>query len=333
MRIFKLSLWAVVLASLGAPAFMGCSSKEDRTEVESVGTLNLNLTGTSSSGNHYRLRNAIFEVNGPDDVVLFTENDLTASTIRQTLAVGNYIVELVDGWWLERQRAGKFERVEAAVTSVNPAGFAIQEQGVTGVVFRFKAGDDVIELGHGALDLSIEVEDDGCQDGDVLCGSTCTDVSGDSNNCGACGVSCSEGEICSAGACSSNIFSESFTADEDSPAQCSRWNDFRSSIGAGPFASITIRGSQDGVGRTCTGPEAQNLCDALRDGSPFSTVCDGLPWNVGDCGGGVELTTTGSVCFCNVGYTARPCTGGPAWGGIDGETCGAQSQTIEVFCH
>jgi hypothetical protein len=323
----------VVLASLGAPAFMGCSSKDDRTEVESVGTLNLNLTGTSSSGNHYRLRNAFFQVNGPDDVVLFSENDVNAASIRQLLAVGSYIVELVDGWSLERRHAGRFEPVSAALTSVNPAGFAIQEQGVTGVVFQFKAGDDVIELGHGVLELSIDVEDEGCQDGDVLCGSTCTELSSDSSNCGACGVSCDEGEICSGGECSSNIFSDAFSQDQDSPAQCSRWNAFRSSIGAGPFSSITLRGSQDGVGQTCTGAEAQNLCDALRDGLAFSTFCDGLPWHVGSCGNGVELTTTGSVCACNFGYTARPCSNGGSWGGIDGDTCGARSQTIEVLCH
>src|SRR4051812_4806454 len=98
MRIFNLGLWAVVLASLGTPAFMGCSSNDDRSGHESLGTLNLNLTGTSSSGNHYRLRNAIFQVNGPDDVTLFSDNDVNASTIRQTLAAGNYIVELADGW-------------------------------------------------------------------------------------------------------------------------------------------------------------------------------------------------------------------------------------------
>ena len=42
------------------------------------------------------------------------------------------------------------------------------------------------------------------------------------NNCCACGVSCAEGQICSGGACSSNIFSESFTQGQDSSAQCSR---------------------------------------------------------------------------------------------------------------
>ena len=153
MRILSLRLWAVVLASLGTPAFTGCSSNDDHASRASVGTLTLNLTGTSSTGNHYRLRNAVFRVNGPEDVVLFSENDVNASTIRQTLAVGNYIVELGEGWSLERKHVGRFEAVNAAVTSANPAGFAIAEQGVTGVVFQFKAGDDVIELGHGVLEL------------------------------------------------------------------------------------------------------------------------------------------------------------------------------------
>lgn len=86
------------------------------------------------------------------------------------------------------------------------------------------------------------------------------------------------------------------------------------------------------MGQTCTGPDAQSLCDALRDGTTFSTFCDGAPWDVGICGNGIELTTTGSVCFCNVGNTARPCIGGSEWGGINDDTCFARSQTIEVLC-
>lgn len=377
MRIFNLGLWAVVLAALGAPAALGCSSNDDRGSQESLGTLNVNLTGTSSSGIRYRLRNAIFEVNGPDDVVLFSENDVNAPTIQQDLAVGNYIVELADGWSLERETAGMFfEPVDAALTSANPAAFVIAEQGVTGVVFAFKAGDDVLELGHGVLELSINVEDEGCQAGDVLCGDTCTDVSSDPDNCGACGVSCAEGESCSAGACvgdegcqagdvlcgetctdvssdrnncgacglscaegegcnagvcGANLFSEFFEQGVTSNDQCTRWDAFRSAIGIGPFSSITLRGSQDMVGQTCTGPDAQALCDALRDGLTFSTVCDGTPWNVGICGG-VEVSTTSSVCACDFGSAARPCVGNHNWGGIKGDTCFAPSQTIEVLC-
>jgi len=332
MRIFNLGLWAVVLAALGAPAFTGCSSNADHGSQESVGTLKLNLTSTSSSGNHYRLRNAIFQVNGPDDVVLFSENDVNAATIRQVLTVGNYIVELADGWVLERATSGmSFEPVNAALTSVNPAGFVIADQGVTGVVFQFKAGDDVIEFGHGVLELSIGVEDEGCQAGNVQCGGSCTDLSSDPNNCGACGISCVGGQTCTAGACASNIFSDSFTQGETSVDQCTHWDAFRASIGTGPFSSITLRGSQDMIGQTCTGPDAQTLCDALRDGSSFSTICDGTPWNVGSCGG-IEVSTTSSTCICQVGFAVRPCVGNDNWGGINGDTCTAPSQTMEVLC-
>jgi hypothetical protein len=40
-----------------------------------------------------------------------------------------------------------------------------------------------------------------CGDGSQLCGSTCTVVARDAENCGACGKKCAAGEVCSQGAC------------------------------------------------------------------------------------------------------------------------------------
>lgn len=37
--------------------------------------------------------------------------------------------------------------------------------------------------------------------GGVLCGTTCTSLSGDVNNCGSCGTVCSSGQFCAGGAC------------------------------------------------------------------------------------------------------------------------------------
>jgi hypothetical protein len=43
--------------------------------------------------------------------------------------------------------------------------FTIQDQETTSISFRFKAGDDVVELGNGMLVVSFDV-DDGTSDGD-----------------------------------------------------------------------------------------------------------------------------------------------------------------------
>jgi glucosylceramidase len=40
-----------------------------------------------------------------------------------------------------------------------------------------------------------------CPAGQTACGATCLDVSGDSMNCGGCGIPCSAGQLCQAGAC------------------------------------------------------------------------------------------------------------------------------------
>src|SRR5690606_12937271 len=40
-----------------------------------------------------------------------------------------------------------------------------------------------------------------CSAGYSECGGTCTDLLGDGQNCGSCGTSCSQDQVCSAGAC------------------------------------------------------------------------------------------------------------------------------------
>ena len=40
-----------------------------------------------------------------------------------------------------------------------------------------------------------------CGEGTVDCGGTCVSTSNDPKNCGACGTTCKDGEVCSSGAC------------------------------------------------------------------------------------------------------------------------------------
>ena len=42
---------------------------------------------------------------------------------------------------------------------------------------------------------------DGCPSGQTMCSGTCTNVNGDSQNCGACGHACTGGTVCVAGTC------------------------------------------------------------------------------------------------------------------------------------
>ncbi|HSQ67678.1 MAG TPA: hypothetical protein VLM85_30920 [Polyangiaceae bacterium] len=175
-----------------------------------------------------------------------------------------------------------------------------------------------------------------CSQGTAYCGSSCVDVMNDANNCGSCGHVCpSQTPVCSAGACASAItFSQSFTQNVTATTQCTAWNTFRSTL-TGTYSSITLSGSNDPTGRTCTGATANTLCQALHNNTPVSAVsCGGYTWATGTCGGGIELSADGTICVCSTpGYCTRPCINTNAnWGGIATDTCSAPTQTVTVTC-
>ena len=116
--------------------------------------------------------------------------------------------------------------------------------------------------------------------------------------------------------------------------QCNEWNGFRSSINAGfTYSSITLAGSSNPRGRTCTGANANTLCQALRTGVTTSVSCDGNTWTVGACGGGnIEVNADGLFCNCGSQWAARPCHGDSNFGGVGTGSCGAANQTLTVNC-
>jgi cysteine-rich repeat protein len=117
------------------------------------------------------------------------------------------------------------------------------------------------------------------------------------------------------------------------PMACSDFNLWRSAL-ADDHTSITIAGTYDQVGRTCTGPAATQLCNALRNGTSLSVGCDGNAWRVGnDCAGAIEVTVDGTDCSCaNQGVALRPCVGLVDWGGVGTSTCSGPTQAIYIEC-
>ncbi|WP_437573808.1 PKD domain-containing protein [Sorangium sp. So ce887] len=153
-------------------------------------------------------------------------------------------------------------------------------------------------------------------------------------NQGETGVDC--GGPCAPCTGTTVEFSKEFTQGQPSSEQCGAWDAFRASL-TGEYSAVTIRGSQDPAGVTCTGAAANTLCQALHSGTPTEPIeCDGRTWVVGaGCGPSsevVEITADGAQCACTSGYTARPCIGNENWGGVGGDTCFAPSQTISVVC-
>ena len=117
-----------------------------------------------------------------------------------------------------------------------------------------------------------------------------------------------------------------------SPMACADFTTWRAAL-ATDHTSIRVAGTYDQPGRTCTGPEATTLCNALRNGTAVSIACDGHTWHVGDCVGTMEVTVDGSVCSCgNPGYALRPCVPYVDWGGVATSTCFGPTQELYVEC-
>jgi hypothetical protein len=151
------------------------------------------------------------------------------------------------------------------------------------------------------------------------------------------GTTCSGIGVCEAGTCSVQgaVFSEDFFHDQNTTAQCDRWNNFLfSQLTDGSYSSISMSGTFDLLGVTCSEPSAATqICRALHDGNFASVACNGRTWNVGQCGG-TELSADGITCVCSAGpgHVVRPCIGAGFWGGVNTPTCDAVTQTMTVVC-
>lgn len=129
------------------------------------------------------------------------------------------------------------------------------------------------------------------------------------------------------------IYAQSFTSGSTSVSQCTAWDNFRVLLVSSSYTSLMINGTNDPRGITLTNSVMVNaIAQALRTNTTYGPVSsNGYSWMVGPCGGGYELTTTGSTCNCNTGYTLRPCIGNYNWGGINNATCGASRQTMTII--
>jgi hypothetical protein len=130
-----------------------CGSKPDGAATEEQGSVQMELTTTVGSTT-YRLSSAFFDVVGPENVVL---DGSSVDVLTHSLPAGNYGITLEPGFVMEQTVSGMTEAVDAELLSPNPQMFTIAEFAVTPVLFRFKVGDAVVNLGRGDLEVSIGV--------------------------------------------------------------------------------------------------------------------------------------------------------------------------------
>jgi hypothetical protein len=172
-------------------------------------------------------------------------------------------------------------------------------------------------------------------DGNTCTTDTCDPATGVSNAPLPDGTSCSGVGTCEAGTCSiqGTVFSENFIRFSDAPQQCTSWNNFRANLVNSEYSQVSMSGTFDLGGITCTDPvAATRICRALNISSFDSVSCGGHVWNVGSCGG-AELSIDAGTCSCrSPGRTVRPCTGFGDWGGVNTSTCSGPDQNMTVLC-
>ena len=131
-------------------------------------------------------------------------------------------------------------------------------------------------------------------------------------------------------------FSQTFTQSAvPGSSVVSAWETFRSRL-TGSYNSFTW---SNNLGATTTVSDAtkiQTLANALRAGTATSVSIGAATWYVGvGCGGtagystAVEFSNQGT-CSCTSGYNIRPLINNSNWGGSNGTTCGAVTQTITI---
>jgi cysteine-rich repeat protein len=117
------------------------------------------------------------------------------------------------------------------------------------------------------------------------------------------------------------------------PMACADFTSWRNAL-ADDHTSITLAGTNDPGGRTCSGPQATQLCNALRLGVSTQVDCGGHTWTVNsNCVGTMEVSVDSTVCDCaSPGYALRPCVPYIDWGGVATNTCAGPSQEIYIEC-
>ncbi len=158
--LLGVSVWVLVCATVPA-LVLGCGDAATEREAQ-AGTMSVALTGTGSTGKLYRLRNGTFKITGKATATASSEDNLNSGSITMELKAGSYLATLATGWTMEVTAPdGTFTAVKAVLVSNNPLSFEIADQLTTPVLFRFNAGDDVVQLGNGRAVIGIAVNDCG----------------------------------------------------------------------------------------------------------------------------------------------------------------------------
>jgi len=172
---------------LGLALMTSCGG--DTAGETEVGELGMTLS-TRNGDVVYRLRNALFQIRGPENKDVCSEvykDDQPDEPIIVDLRSGNYQVAMDLGtagtggmggagpapgtgggggndcgnWWMEYSASGRaYEPIDAVLVSVNPMDVRINTGETTHVYFRFEVDGRLIDFGPGTLAIGIDVTEE-----------------------------------------------------------------------------------------------------------------------------------------------------------------------------
>lgn len=158
----------------------------------------------------------------------------------------------------------------------------------------------------GCVDDSPAPSSSSCESSESSCDDECVDVQTDATNCGACGVVCSAGEVCTAGACAA-IATECAAAETECGDSCVDTNSDGAHCGGcnnACLAGQTCDGGECTGGDECSGTDEQ-VCggecvnisnDGSHCGGCNNECLGGATCDAGDCACGDGLTYCNGEC-------------------------------------
>jgi hypothetical protein len=150
-------VWPAVCAAL-ACGNQGGGSAGTLSEPE-LGSLSIPLVTPEEE--QFRLESALFDISrlGSPVVTLDSDADPDATSLDAELLQGTYSIELRDGWVLESAApdGGVSTPVSAALLSLNPREFEIEDAEVTELVYEFTTDQGVVRFGRGVGSVSVAV--------------------------------------------------------------------------------------------------------------------------------------------------------------------------------
>lgn len=140
-------------ALMGSLALVACSGLPPPP----IGQLQLGLSSGFGETRH-RLVGASFRIEGAAQLQLSSEDEPEQDTLSRSLPVGQYSVELLEGWQLERIGALGRTLVRAELISDNPLSFGIAAGQTTTLTFQFQTSAGPPPGQEGELRIEIEVD-------------------------------------------------------------------------------------------------------------------------------------------------------------------------------